>query len=157
MRSADIVLYIFDVHTESVTDLQTQINIFETENIKHLLVGNKADNNFEENKYAQKDIQFISAKKNEGIDKLKTTLFTATVHADTNAENNIVTNARHLESLKNIASSLTAIKEGLDANISGDLLSSDIRAALYHLGEITGEVTNEDKLDFIFSKFCIGK
>ena len=45
------------------------------------------------------------------------------------------------------------IKNGLDANISGDLLSSDIRAALYHLGEITGEVTNEDKLDFIFSKF----
>jgi tRNA modification GTPase len=48
-------------------------------------------------------------------------------------------------------------KNGLDANIFGDLLSSDIRAALYHLSEITGEVTNEDKLDFIFSKFCIGK
>jgi tRNA modification GTPase len=62
-----------------------------------------------------------------------------------------------LESLKNISLSLSAIKEGLDANISGDLLSSNIRAALYHLGEITGEVTNEDKLDFIFSKFCIGK
>jgi tRNA modification GTPase len=157
MRSADIVLYIFDVNTESTTDLQTQINIFETENIKYLLVGNKADKGIEDNKYAQKDIQFISAKKNEGIDKLKETLFTATVHADTNSENNIVTNARHLESLKNISSSLQEIKNGLDANISGDLLSSDIRAALYHLGEITGEVTNEDKLDFIFSKFCIGK
>ncbi len=157
MRSADIVLYIFDVNTESSSDLQTQINIFETENIKYLLVGNKADKGFEDSKYPQKDIQFISAKNNEGIDKLKQTLFTATVHATTNAENNIVTNARHLESLKNISASLTAIKEGLDANISGDLLSSDIRAALYHLGEITGEVTNEDKLDFIFSKFCIGK
>jgi tRNA modification GTPase len=157
MRSADIVLYIFDVNTESVTDLQTQINIFETENIKYLLVGNKADKGFGDNKYSQKDIQFISAKNNEGIDKLKQTLFTATVHATTNAENNIVTNARHLESLKNIAASLQEIKNGLDANISGDLLSSDIRAALYHLGEITGEVTNEDKLDFIFSKFCIGK
>jgi tRNA modification GTPase len=157
MRSADIVLYIFDVNTESENDLQTQINIFETENIKYLLVGNKADKGFEDNKYTQKDIQFISAKNNEGIDKLKQTLFTATVHATTNAENNIVTNARHLESLKNIAASLQEIKNGLDANISGDLLSSDIRAALYHLGEITGEVTNEDKLDFIFSKFCIGK
>jgi tRNA modification GTPase len=157
MRSADIVLYIFDVNTESAKDLQTQINIFETENIKYLLVGNKADKGFGDNKYSQKDIQFISAKNNEGIDKLKQTLFTATVHATTNAENNIVTNARHLESLKNISSSLASIKEGLDANIPGDLLSSDIRAALYHLGEITGEVTNEDKLDFIFSKFCIGK
>ncbi len=157
MRSADIVLYIFDVNTESETDLLTQINIFEKENIKYLLVGNKADKGLKENNFTQKDIQFISAKNNEGIDKLKETLFTATVHADTNAENNIVTNARHLESLKNIATSLQEIKNGLDANISGDLLSSDIRAALYHLGEITGEVTNEDKLDFIFSKFCIGK
>jgi tRNA modification GTPase len=157
MRSADIVLYIFDVNTESKNDLQTQINIFETEKIKYLLVGNKADKDVGDNKYTQKDIQFISAKNNDGIDKLKQTLFTATVQATTHAENNIVTNARHLESLKNIAASLQEIKNGLDANISGDLLSSDIRAALYHLGEITGEVTNEDKLDFIFSKFCIGK
>ncbi len=157
MRSADIVLYIFDVNTESNNDLQAQINTFEKEKIKYLLVGNKADKVVEENKFTQKDIQYISAKNNEGIDELKQTLFTATVHATTNAENNIVTNARHLESLKNISSSLTAIKQGLDANIPGDLLSSDIRAALYHLGEITGEVTNEDKLDFIFSKFCIGK
>jgi tRNA modification GTPase len=157
MRSADIVLYIFDVNTESFSDLQTQVNIFEKESIKYLLVGNKADKGFSDNKYPQKDIQFISAKNNEGIDKLKETLFTATVQATTHAENNIVTNARHLESLKNIAASLQEIKNGLDANISGDLLSSDIRASLYHLGEITGEVTNEDKLDFIFSKFCIGK
>ncbi len=157
MRSADIVLYIFDVNTETAQDLQSQINIFESEKIKYLLVGNKADKGIDTNKYIQKDIQYISAKNNEGISNLKQTLFTATVYADTNAENNIVTNARHLESLKHISSSLAAIKLGLDNNISGDLLSSDIRNALYHLGEITGEVTNEDKLDFIFSKFCIGK
>lgn len=157
MRSADIVLYIFDVNTESKEYLQTQIDIFETENIKYLLVGNKADKGFDENNFSQKDIQFISAKLNDGIDNLKQTLFTATVHAKTNAENNIVTNARHLESLKKIATALSEIKKGIDASISGDLLSSDIRNALYYLGEITGEVTNEDKLDFIFSKFCIGK
>lgn len=157
MRSADIVLYIFDVNTENEESLKLQTDIFEKENIKYLLVANKADKGFEENKFSQKDIQFISAKLNTGIDKLKETLFTATVHSTTNAENNIVTNARHLDSLKKIAASLHEIKNGLDANISGDLLSSDIRNALYYLGEITGEVTNEDKLDFIFSKFCIGK
>ncbi len=157
MRSADIVLYIFDVNTEREAELQTQIDIFEKENIRYLLVGNKFDKGLDENKFTQKDIQYISAKKNEGIDILKKNLFYATVHADTNAENNIVTNARHLSSLKDISKSLEEIKNGLDANIPGDLLSSDIRAALYHLGEITGEVTNEDKLDFIFSKFCIGK
>ncbi|MFN0082788.1 MAG: tRNA uridine-5-carboxymethylaminomethyl(34) synthesis GTPase MnmE [Ferruginibacter sp.] len=157
MRSADIVLYIFDVITESVEELKTQISLFENENIRYLLVGNKFDKGFGENKFSQKDIQYISAKKNEGINALKKALFNATVHADANAENSIVTNARHLSSLKDIATSLQEIKKGLDANISGDLLSSEIRAALYHLGEITGEVTNEDKLDFIFSKFCIGK
>jgi tRNA modification GTPase len=49
------------------------------------------------------------------------------------------------------------IKQGLLQHIPGDLLSIEIRSCLFHLGEITGEVTSEDKLDYIFSKFCIGK
>ena len=114
MRSADIVLYIFDVNTENEESLKIQIDIFEKENIKYLLVANKADKGFEENKFSQKDIRFISAKLNTGIAKLKQTLFTATVHSTTNAENNIVTNARHLDSLKKIAASLHEIKNGLE-------------------------------------------
>jgi len=53
--------------------------------------------------------------------------------------------------------SLQDIRKGLDEKITGDLLALDIRTCLHFLGEITGEVTNEDRLDFIFSKFCIGK
>ena len=157
MRSADIVLYIFDVNTETETDLKIQQSVFENENIKCILVGNKTDTGTNGEKYLNNNIMFISAKQNKGIDDLKQAIFTATVEANNYAENNIVTNARHLSSLKNIAKSLSAIKHALDANVPGDLLSSDIRTALYDLGEITGEVTNEDKLDFIFSKFCIGK
>ncbi len=157
MRSADIVLYIFDVNTETEEELITQQNIFDNEHIKYILTGNKTDKITAEQKYKDHDILFISAKQNMGIDVLKQAIFTATVAANNYAENNIVTNTRHLASLKNIAASLGAIKNGLDANVPGDLLSSDIRTALYDLGEITGEVTNEDKLDFIFSKFCIGK
>ena len=157
MRSADIVLYIFDVSTESMEALQLQVETFEKEQIKYLLVANKADVLGNESDIQKNDILYISAKQNEGIETLKQALFSATVIATNNAENNIVTNTRHLASLKNIASSLAAIKNGLDENVPGDLLSSDIRTALYDLGEITGEVTNEDKLDFIFSKFCIGK
>jgi len=157
MRSADIVLYIFDVNTETESDLKIQQTVFEKENIKYIFVGNKSDIKLSVQKYLSKDILYISAKKNEGIDELKQVIFVATVHSNNYAENNIITNTRHLASLKNISNSLSAIKDGLDANVSGDLLSSDIRTALYDLGEITGEVTNEDKLDFIFSKFCIGK
>ena len=157
MRSADIVLYIFDVNTETDDNLKTQQSVFEKENIKYIFVGNKSDIKQSEQKYLSNDILYISAKNNEGIDDLKQVIFSATVNANNYAENNIITNTRHLASLKNISNSLSAIKDGLDANVSGDLLSSDIRTALYDLGEITGEVTNEDKLDFIFSKFCIGK
>lgn len=157
MRSADIVLYIFDVNEETNTDLQTQKNLFEKENIKYILAGNKSDTYENENEFLSKDLIYISAKQNIGVDVLKQTIFNATVTVNNYAENNIVTNTRHLASLKNIAGSLNIIKNGLDTNVPGDLLSSDIRTALYDLGEITGEVTNEDKLDFIFSKFCIGK
>jgi len=59
--------------------------------------------------------------------------------------------------LKEVARSLKDIKEGLDKKIPGDLLALDIRRSLHYLGEITGEITNEDQLDYIFSKFCIGK
>lgn len=157
MRSADIVLYIFDAAEETPASLKEQLELFSNEGIKYLLAANKADHLSGENAWKDHSVSFISAKNKTGIEELKTQLFDATVHADTNAESNIVTNARHMESLKQIAASLTGIREGLDANIPGDLLSSDIRNALYYLGEITGEVTNEDKLDFIFSKFCIGK
>ena len=49
------------------------------------------------------------------------------------------------------------VLEGLDLNITGDFLAMDIRQALHHLGEITGDITTDDLLDNIFSKFCIGK
>ncbi len=157
MRSADIVLYIFDVQTETNEELQKQIDLFNTEKIKYILAANKADATFEQNKYTAADIQFIAAKTNTGIDELKTQLFNATVINPTNAENNIVTNTRHLASLQKIATSIQAITTSLQQNLSGDLLTTDINTALYYLGDITGEVTNEDKLDYIFSKFCIGK
>ncbi|MFM7609603.1 MAG: tripartite tricarboxylate transporter substrate-binding protein [Alphaproteobacteria bacterium] len=72
-------------------------------------------------------------------------------------DQSVVTNARHVQALQEVAGSLQRIRQGLETGLSGDLLSVDIKACLYHLGEITGEVTSEDKLDYIFSKFCIGK
>jgi tRNA modification GTPase len=72
-------------------------------------------------------------------------------------ENTIITNARHYHALKEVQQSLIDITNGLDNNLPGDLLALDIRRCLHYLGEITGEITNEDQLDYIFSKFCIGK
>jgi tRNA modification GTPase len=73
------------------------------------------------------------------------------------AEGTIVTNARHYHALKEVERSLVDITAGLDQHVPGDLLALDIRRCLHYLGEITGAITNEDQLDYIFSKFCIGK
>ena len=56
-----------------------------------------------------------------------------------------------------MANALQDVEEGMNNNLPGDLLALDIRRCLHYLGEITGEVTNDDQLDYIFSKFCIGK
>jgi tRNA modification GTPase len=56
-----------------------------------------------------------------------------------------------------VSENILSIQHGMKNHIPGDLLAIDIRQCLYHLGEITGQITNDDQLDFIFSKFCIGK
>ena len=159
MRTSGIVLYIFDVNTESLEELIKQVQQFKELSINYILAGNKADESPSDPaaKYVSAPpVYFISAKNNTGIDVLKTAIFESTVHAPP-AEDTVITNARHYEALKQVAVSLADIKKGLDDKIPGDLLALDIRQTLYYLGEITGEITNEDKLDFIFSKFCIGK
>jgi tRNA modification GTPase len=156
MRSADVVLYIFDKQTETDDLLKQQIEIFKEAGIKYILVGNKSDmGNAKIDSIDQ--IFSISAKKNLGIETLKEALYQSTVNNSVNTDNTIVTNSRHLQALLQMKASLKSIKEGLDNNIPGDLLSIEIRSCLFHLGDITGEVTSEDKLDYIFSKFCIGK
>jgi hypothetical protein len=69
----------------------------------------------------------------------------------------IITNARHYHALQEVLQSLIDIRNGFENKIPADLVALDIRRCLHYLGEITGEITNEDQLDYIFSKFCIGK
>ncbi len=161
MKTADVVIYIFDANTEDENDIKLQMQLFHESSIKYILAGNKADINQPEF-YLQRfkaidHVNFISAKTNIGVEELKMLLYNSTVQATVSTDNTIITNARHFEALEQIQQSIKAIKAGLNNYLSGDLLASDIRSCLYYLGEITGEVTNEDKLDYIFSKFCIGK
>jgi len=72
-------------------------------------------------------------------------------------DNTIVSNARHLGALNKVAESVAAVRVGIDQELPTDLLAIDIRTALHYLGEITGEVTNNELLGNIFGKFCIGK
>lgn len=156
MKRADVVVYLFDINNEPAHELQQQRELFEQEGLKYLLVANKTDLVAADEKPAD-DILYISAKNNANIQELKQHLYSLVVDGKVSTEGTIVTNARHHASLQEVLKSLHEIKAGLDNRITGDLVALDVRRCLHYLGEITGQVTTEDKLDYIFSKFCIGK
>lgn len=160
MKEADVVVYLFDASEESPSDVEAALEQVKEVNRNIILVGNKSDilvNNTAEHKFDGLDAIFISAKKNQYVESLKLRLVEEVLQGQVNTESTIVTNARHYNALSQVASALGDVRLGMDRNVSGDLLALDIRRALYYLGEITGQVTNEDQLDYIFSKFCIGK
>lgn len=160
MKTADLVLYLFDVSDE-LPEIRNQRLEIEEQKINYLLVGNKTDM-IGETEARQKfqtidNLIFISAKGHKHLEVLKERMVDKVISGQVKAEDTIITNARHYHALKEVAKSLADIKQGLDNKLAGDLLALDIRIALHYLGEITGEITNEDQLEYIFSKFCIGK
>jgi tRNA modification GTPase len=161
IREAGVVVYLFDVNELTETDIRNQIAAFESQHVNYLLVGNKTDITGEatiRTKFADvPEILFISAKNHAHIQELKDALVHKVLAGDVNTEDTIITNARHHAALQEVLKSLLDVKQGMDNGLPGDLLALDIRLCLHYLGEITGEVTNEDRLDYIFSKFCIGK
>ncbi|MCY7420318.1 MAG: tRNA uridine-5-carboxymethylaminomethyl(34) synthesis GTPase MnmE [Chitinophagaceae bacterium] len=160
MRLADVVIYLFDVNELSSYELLLLMKEMDAKSIKYLLAGNKidtADTNELGEKFAEIPILFISASQKKHIDTLKQRLVDVVIGGEIQTEGTIVSNARHYEALRMVDQSLKDIQSAMEANLSSDLLSLDIRRCLHYLGEITGEITNEDQLDYIFSKFCIGK
>lgn len=161
MRNADLVLYLFDATTETNSTLAEVVEELRQTAKQWLLVGNKMDEQDElESKQAYFGIEeaiYISAKEDKGLNTVRATLVDKVTLGAINTEQTIVTNARHFQALEKVALSIVAIQRGIDQQLPGDLLAIDIRQCLHYLGEITGQISNEDQLDFIFSKFCIGK
>lgn len=102
-------------------------------------------------------LQFISAKKKIGIDELKDKLLHFVNTGALRSNDTIITNSRHYDSLLKAQEEINKVQNGLNMNLTGDLLALDIRQALYYFGEITGEITTDDLLGNIFANFCIGK
>jgi tRNA modification GTPase len=156
MDSADIIVYLFDLSGGSDVhlDLNRVAADLEQRGKPYLLVGNKQD--------LAEGLTFagllrISAKDHQGVEAFKQRLSDMVTGGELHTEDVVVTNARHYAALQQVERSILDILNGLDAGLPGDLMAIDIRRCLHYLGEITGEVSNEDLLDFIFSKFCIGK
>lgn len=99
----------------------------------------------------------LSAKEGMNVPYLKEKLFSLVADGEVGLESTVVSNARHYEALQKSYESLDSVLKGMSEGVTTDFIAMDIRRALHHLGEITGDISSDDLLDNIFSKFCIGK
>lgn len=159
MKEASVILYLIDLHQESKEEVQKQLDYLNDLNVPYLLIGNKSD-------IAKPDLaemilheggMIISASKQHNLEHLKEALKEKVALKDFKTGNTMVTNLRHYESLVKTNEALDHVLKGVNQQVTHDFVAMDIRAALFQLGQITGEITTEDLLDNIFSKFCIGK
>jgi tRNA modification GTPase len=153
---ADLVVYLYDVNTTSGSELKREIEKLNVDREKLLVVGNKADLAKATKKEIGTDL-FISAKDKVGMIELKQAFIDKVLDKTLASQNTIVANIRHYEALKNAYRSLDEVLVGIENHITTDLIAFELRQALEYLGEISGEVTNDEILGNIFSKFCIGK
>ncbi len=160
IADAKIVLYLVDA-TKSKDAIKNEIQgIKQQIKNQHLIVLiNKTDlskNKFNTQFDNIEHTLYISAKENKGIEELlqllENTVKTQNVSTDT-----VVSNVRHYQSLMQAYDNIQRVQEGIEYSVTHDLIATDIRATLHHIGLITGEVVTDDLLDNIFSNFCIGK
>ena len=161
MKTADLVVYLFDVHTTTPEELKVLQAELKAGCRSFVMVGNKIVDPQHQSSlealFGLEGLLWIAAKEGFGIEAFKQALLDKVSSGGLNIEGTIVTNARHYQSLQQVSKSIEVIRSGMEGGLPGDLLAIDIRQCLYHLGDITGTISNEDQLDFIFSKFCIGK
>ena len=164
MNSSPVILYVFDMITTTGKELHIQLEKLKqsvNENVNIIPIGNKVDAvssyNIDKDYAFIKDPVFISAKDKTNIESLRTMLLSLYKAGNLESNNSIVTSARHAEALKKTATALQLVHDGLLGNLTNDLIATNLRHALNYLGEITGEISTEDLLENIFSRFCIGK
>ncbi len=160
ISNAKILLYLFDINDININEIKSSLKTFKREDLSIILVRNKIDlknkNQSLLKELDNRELIEISATDSKSVSKLKKRLVNE-VDILNPYTDVIISNSRHYEALKKALKAIEEVNKGLKNNISGDLLSVDIRRSIEHLGEITGEITNDDVLGNIFANFCIGK
>lgn len=161
IEQASVLLYLTDgSQLDTPEKLQEEINRAHSFDTPHLLIINKADllpTHINELIAATPNTLLISAKNKTGITQLREALYSLVAGSNRLEDQTIVTNLRHYQSLQNALRALRDTRAAITNQISSELAALDLRNALQALGEISGEVTNDEILGSIFSKFCIGK
>lgn len=167
MKRSDMILLVIDstdeIDEDDIKLYNRVLDLAMNESKKCIVVFNKVD--LLNGKQIQNEkvlgdfpVVYVSALTGQGLDKLKKLMveqsFLGTNRTDASV---VVTNVRHRDALVKAKQSLQYALKSLEEGMSGDLVAVDLRAGLNHLGEIIGEVTTDDILNNIFSKFCIGK
>lgn len=164
IEEATLILYVCDVsraNKQKMDEVLYEFKKYIEDDEKHFIfVANKIDE-LEEIPPHLKDMLeletvFVSAKRKENIHLLAETLVSKVKEKSITADV-IVSNSRHYEALVNTFEALIQVENGFNSDLPTDLISIDLKQALYHLGTITGEITTDEVLGNIFSKFCIGK
>jgi tRNA modification GTPase len=166
VKDASIILCMVNIAKENKEEIETEIANISKRMVagqKLIVIANKIDqasrSDLEKVSAIRDRFQVVelSAREGQGMDELRKDLLAYVKEDPAASQQIIVSNARHYQALKRAEESLLAVKEGLENGISSDLVAMDIRQGIYHLGEITGQISTDDLLGNIFSKFCIGK
>ena len=168
IEQAQVVLYLVDgqqlvANKTTIPELKIELQKIQNKHPQKplLFIVNKSDSlSTEQQKKIKKQLDsayFISAKTGDGVEILTSKLLDFINTGALRNNETIITNTRHYDSLLKALEEVEKVQFGMAEGISGDLLAIDIRQALYHFGEITGEITSDDLLGNIFANFCIGK
>ena len=160
INNARILIYLFDSNDTTFNEINSDMKSFKREDLSVLLVRNKVDlkntNQNLINQLEKFEIIEISANNIDSVSSLKKRLVNE-INILNPYTDTVISNSRHYEALMKALKAIKEVNMGLKSDISGDLLSVDIRKSIEHLAEITGEITNDDVLGNIFANFCIGK
>jgi tRNA modification GTPase len=161
INNASILLYVADgANMKDPNDLAAALSAAEQFNMPYLLVLNKVDliSDIVLHEAAQHaQICPIAAKNGTGIEQLKTAIANLLVNKSLNQYSEVITNLRHYKGLSNAYNALNDVLNGIQNNLNTELVAFDVKSANQYLGELTGDITNDDILGSIFTRFCIGK
>lgn len=168
VENAEILVYLADAGTDDLSEDVEMIKSLLRDDLKLIICATKIDEVvpthyekleqiFRNNISTDFDFIKISAVENQNIQDLKNELSSYVEHLKSEEGNVVITNQRHYEALRKSLNSVKQVDEAVTSQITTELLAYELRNALEHLGEISGEFTNDEVLGNIFSKFCIGK